>query len=113
MRCEDCQHWDNSVQPGAKPGGDYGACRFAPPVADDRSGLARWPFTEATDRCASFTESDYSSAAQRLSQAQADARKSAADVDAWEKWWTAVIKAVPEAERSKWPPRPHFDDIPF
>ena len=53
-RCEDCRWWDSSTQLATEPPDITGACRRRPPVADDRSGRARWPYTEDTDWCAEF-----------------------------------------------------------
>lgn len=53
-RCEDCRWWDSSCQPADKEPDTHGVCRVSPPVADDRTGHARWPFTEYADWCASF-----------------------------------------------------------
>lgn len=50
-KCETCPFWDNSTQKqGAEPD-TTGLCRINPPVADERDGAARWPFTEDTDWC--------------------------------------------------------------
>jgi hypothetical protein len=54
MPCEDCRYWDNSTQMAGAAPDTTGLCRIHPPVADDRNGAARWPFTEDTDWCASF-----------------------------------------------------------
>lgn len=50
--CERCRHWDNSTS--HRDNADSGACRINPPVADDRTGAAVWPFTDAGDWCAKF-----------------------------------------------------------
>lgn len=54
-RCEDCRWWDSSTQPGDKAPDTHGVCRAMAPVADDRTGHARWPFTEDTDWCGMFS----------------------------------------------------------
>ena len=51
-RCETCRFWDNSTQSGAAEPDTTGACRrLPPPTIDDRTGLARWPYTDETDWC--------------------------------------------------------------
>lgn len=52
MRCENCRHWDHSTSHHENE--DSGLCRINPPTADDRTGLAVWPFTDAADHCGSF-----------------------------------------------------------
>lgn len=52
--CENCCFWDNSTQPNDKQPDTHGVCRKLPPIADDRTGHARWPFTEDTDWCGGF-----------------------------------------------------------
>jgi len=54
MKCEDCKNWDNSTQHGNAQPDTTGLCRAQPPVADERDGSARWPFTEDTDWCGWF-----------------------------------------------------------
>lgn len=56
MRCENCRWWDCSTQRGDAATDTTGLCRVAPPVADERNGAARWPFTEDTDWCGSFSQ---------------------------------------------------------
>lgn len=52
--CENCKWWDNSTELVSAQPGTTGACRVRPPVADDRNGQARWPYTEDVDWCGSF-----------------------------------------------------------
>lgn len=40
-RCKTCRFWDSSTR-----------CAINPPVADDRTSLAVWPYTDASDWCA-------------------------------------------------------------
>lgn len=54
-KCETCRYWDNSTSLATNPD-ETGACRISPPVADDRSGQARWPYTTADDWCAHWIE---------------------------------------------------------
>lgn len=58
MRCETCRWWDSAIQLSDAEPDTTGACRVRPPVADDRSSKARWPFTEDVDWCASHTPRD-------------------------------------------------------
>ena len=60
MRCETCFFWDNSTQLGSAEADTTGACRAKPPVADERNGIARWPFTHDTDWCGSFNSKESS-----------------------------------------------------
>jgi hypothetical protein len=53
-RCENCLWWDSSTQPHWADRDTHGVCRVNPPVADDRNGGARWPFTEDCDWCGGF-----------------------------------------------------------
>lgn len=51
-RCEDCRFWSNS---STLDGHDNtGRCRRRAPVADDRTGHARWAYTEDVDWCGEF-----------------------------------------------------------
>lgn len=50
-RCETCRWWDSSTQSASAQPDTTGLCRVRPPVADDRTGVAVWPFTEDTDWC--------------------------------------------------------------
>lgn len=52
--CERCRWWDTSTMHGAHK--DRSPCRVNPPVADERDGLARWPYTDASDWCGHFQE---------------------------------------------------------
>ena len=54
--CENCKFWDNSTQLASADTDTTGACRVNPPVADDRTGQARWPYTEDTDWCGRWEE---------------------------------------------------------
>jgi len=51
-KCENCRWWDTSTSLAADE--DKSPCRVHAPVADDRSGVARWPFTDASDWCGEF-----------------------------------------------------------
>jgi len=59
MRCETCKWWDNSRTSTMLS--DTGTCRALPPRADDRNGLAVWPFTEDNDWCAAHTPEELES----------------------------------------------------
>ncbi len=52
QRCVYCIWFDTSVSLHDQE--NTGACRVRPPVADDRSGRARWPFVSIDDWCAYF-----------------------------------------------------------
>lgn len=57
-KCANCKFWNNSTT-SALGSGDDGLCRVNPPVADDRSGVARWPFVVDTDWCGAFAPSPH------------------------------------------------------
>lgn len=114
MQCHECKHWDNSVQPSDKDSDEYGVCRFSPPVADDRTHHARWPFTADTDHCASFSEIDHSDIYGRLARAEREVRDAKGTILEWEKWYSKLHELVPADSRKDWPKRPTpTDDIPF
>jgi hypothetical protein len=54
ISCENCKFWDNSIQLAGAETDTTGACRVNPPVADDRTGQARWPCSQDDDWCAAF-----------------------------------------------------------
>ena len=53
-RCESCRYWDTSCQPSGMGKDTHGLCRRLPPIADDRDGMGRWPFTEDCDWCGQY-----------------------------------------------------------
>ncbi len=50
-RCEDCKHWDTSVQLSDSYPDTTGACRAVLPLLDERNCRGRWPITADTDDC--------------------------------------------------------------
>lgn len=54
ISCERCRYYDTSVQPIDQEDDTHGTCRKLPPVADDRTGHARFPFVSDTDWCGAF-----------------------------------------------------------
>ena len=50
-RCSQCAWWDTSAESDRAAPGTTGQCRGAVPTADDRTGLAVWPFTDQDDWC--------------------------------------------------------------
>ena len=50
--CEECKYWDCAVS--HRDNANTGLCRINPPVADKRTSLAVWPFTEPEDWCSRF-----------------------------------------------------------
>lgn len=48
-RCFECRFWNNSASLASHD--NTGRCQLKSPVADDRSGVARWPYTDQLDSC--------------------------------------------------------------
>jgi hypothetical protein len=57
-RCRECRFWNSGTSLAGHD--DTGRCQLKAPVADDRTGLARWPYTDQYDSCHEgvFTRSD-------------------------------------------------------